>query len=427
MHVTHHGPIIIGNPGQGYALALRSAANATPNVGFDALLPMLRATSVDAFEEALRPWVDPCNNILFADVQRQVGYRTRGQVPIRSRANAWLPVPGWTGEHEWPGMIPFEEMPHLRNPQAGLLATGDNRIIDETYPYYLALHYEPGFRAQRIGHRLRPLTEAHVADMVAIQADLVSHPAQAFIAQLMDVHPTEALAVQAKTHVQGWDGRMAPDSIAATIYTVWREELLRGVMEPLLGSLATEALGGGLYGALMPLSQLRERLLCMMRADDRTLLPAGESWSALLSAALARTVAWLQQALGHEPRTWQWSRVHRTMPRHPLSATFPAWAAQLNPHAMPMGGDGDTVQAATISASTGYTVGSTAVARMVFDLSDWQRSAWVVPLGTSGHPGSPHYADQAATWAATRLYPMLYDWEQIRAQAETHQRLEPSL
>ena len=72
-------------------------------------------------------------------------------------------------------------------------------------------------------------------------------------------------------------------------------------------------------------------------------------------------------------------------------------------------------------------MGSTSVARFVFDLSDWQRSAWVVPLGASGHPGSPHYADQAATWAAVQLYPMLYDWEQIRAQAETQQRLEPSL
>jgi len=83
------------------------------------------------------------------------------------------------------------------------------------------------------------------------------------------------------------------------------------------------------------------------------------------------------------------------------------------------------VQAASISAGGGYTVGGTAVTRFVFDLSDWQRSAWVVPLGASGHPGSPHYADQIATWAAVQLYPMLYDWTQISAEAETQQRLEP--
>jgi penicillin amidase len=71
-------------------------------------------------------------------------------------------------------------------------------------------------------------------------------------------------------------------------------------------------------------------------------------------------------------------------------------------------------------------VGSSSVARFVFDLSDWQRSAWVVPLGASGQPGSPHYADQAGSWADTQLYPMLYEWEQIIAAAETRQNLQPS-
>lgn len=423
--VTHHGPIIVGDPEQEYALALRYTANATPNAGFNALLPMLRATSVDAFEEALRPWVDPCNNILFADVHGQIGYRTRGQVPIRSRANAWLPVPGWTGEHEWRGVIPFDEMPHLRNPNAGFIVTANNRIVDENYPHYLALHYEPGFRARRIRDRLRPLTQASGQDMAAIHADRVSFPAQAFIARLARVEPTDALTGQVKAHLQKWDGVMAPDSVAATIYAVYREQLLRAVLEPLLGSLAREALGGGLYGALMPLSQLRERLLTMLQADDRTLLPAGEDWPSLMATALARTVAWLRQELGDDPQAWQWARLHRTAPRHPLCAVFPELAGWLNPPAVAIGGDGDTVQAASISPSTGYTVGSTSVARFVFDLSDWQRSAWVVPLGASGHPGSPHYADQAAAWGAIQLYPMLYDWEQIGAAAETSQHLEP--
>jgi penicillin G amidase len=164
----------------------------------------------------------------------------------------------------------------------------------------------------------------------------------------------------------------------------------------------------------------------MMQADDSTLLPPGENWPSLLATALARTVMWLRQELGEDLQTWQWARLHRTTPRHPLVAMLPELAAWLNPPSQATGGDGDTVQAASISAGTGYTVGSTSVARFVFDLSDWQRSAWVVPLGASGHPGSPHYADQASIWAAVQLYPMLYDWEQISAEIETQQRLEPS-
>jgi penicillin G amidase len=423
--VTHHGPIIIGDPAQGYALALRYTALAEPNASFDALLPMLRAAGPDEFEEALRPWVDPCNNILFADVHGQIGYRTRGQVPIRSRANAWLPVPGWTGEHEWQGMIPFEEMPRLRNPEAGFMVTANNRIVDQTYPHYLALHYEPGFRARRMRDRLRPLVHASGADMAMIHADRVSLPAQAFVAMLAQVEPVDTLSAQARSSLHQWDGTMAPDSVAATIYAVCRDELMRLLMEPVLGPLAREALGGGLYGTLMPLGQLRERLLTMMQADDRTLLPAGETWASLLASALQRTMAWLRQELGDDPQGWQWARLHRTTPRHPLVSEFPALAEWLNPPAVATGGDGDTVQAASISAGGGYTVGGTAVTRFVFDLHDWQRSAWVVPLGASGHPGSPHYADQTATWAAVQLYPMFYDWTQISAEAETQQSLEP--
>jgi penicillin amidase len=423
--VTHHGPIIIGDPAQGYALAFRYTATAEPNTCFNALLPMLCATGADEFEEALRPWVDPCNNILFADVRGQIGYRTRGRVPIRARANAWLPVPGWTGEHEWQGVIPFESMPRVRNPEAGFIVTANNRIVDETYPYYLTLRYEPGFRARRLRDRLRPLTQASGSDMAAMHADRVSIPAQAFVGMLARVEPTDALLARAKSYLQEWDGTMALESVAATIYALFREQLTRLVVEPLLESLAREALGGGLYGTLMPLSQLWEQLLIMMQADDRSLLPSGEDWSSLLASALARTVAWLRQALGDEPQNWQWARLHRTAPRHPLCAVFPNLSELLNPLAVPMGGDGDTVQAASINAGSGYTVGSSAVARFVFDVSDWQRSAWVVPLGASGHPGSRHYTDQAATWAAVQLYPMLYDWAQINAEAETVQCIEP--
>jgi penicillin G amidase len=423
--VTHHGPIIVGDPSQGYALALRYTATAEANVGFNALLAMLHATSADVFEEALRPWVDPCNNVLFADVHGQIGYRLRGQVPMRAMANAWLPVPGWTGEHEWQGLIPFEEMPRLRNPDSGMIVTANNRIVGDTYPHYLALHYEPGFRARRIRDRLRLLRHAQGQDMAAIHADRVSIPGRAFAARLTHVPPADTFSAQAKALLQAWDGSMAPDSAAAMVYAVCREYLIRAVIEPLLGPLAQQALSGGLYGGLMSMSQLRARLHHMMQADDRTLLPAGADWTSLLTTALARAVSWLRQELGDDLRAWHWGRLHRTASRHPLAVVFPELGELLNSPAVAVGGDGDTVQAASFNASIGYTVSSTSVARYVFEVGNWHRSAWVVPFGSSGHPASPHYADQVSMWDRVQLYPMLYDWSQISAEAEARQRLEP--
>ena len=90
-----------------------------------------------------------------------------------------------------------------------------------------------------------------------------------------------------------------------------------------------------------------------------------------------------------------------------------------------MGGDGDTPQAGSYSPAGPYTMTSMSVARYVFDLGDWDSSVWVIPLGASGHPGSPHYADQAPVWAEIQLVPMLYDWERIASNAESSQTLTP--
>ena len=142
---------------------------------------------------------------------------------------------------------------------------------------------------------------------------------------LARVEPVDTLSAQARPSLQQWDGTMAPDSVAATIYAVCRDELMRLIMEPVLGPLARGALGGGLYGTLMPLGQLRERLLTMMQADDRTLLPAGETWASLLANALAADDGMATPGVGHDPQGWQWARLHRTTPRHRLSPSSRLW------------------------------------------------------------------------------------------------------
>jgi penicillin amidase len=423
--VTHHGPVLLGDPRSGHALALRDTATAEPNTTFDALLPMLLATSADELLAAVRPWVDPVNNFVFADVHGAIGYRTRGKVPVRAKANAWVPVPGWDGAHEWQGFIPFEAMPEVRDPSTGWVATANSKVTGADYPHYLGLDYAPDFRTRRLAEQLRGITGATVADLVRIHADRVSLPARAFVA-LLDKLDVEGAAVRRALEVlREWDGVMDRDSVAATIYSLCRERLLRNLMAPLLGPLLGEAFGGTPRAAVTHMARLRARLPEMIRRDDRALLPGGD-WPSQLKQALAGAVTELEQMLGPDMSSWRWGRVHATQPQHTLSVSFPELAAVLDPPSRPMGGDGDTVQAASYVAGAGFGLTSTSVARYVFDLGDWERSAWVVPLGASGHPGSRHYADQAPAWAEVRVLPMRYDWARIRAEAESHQALDPA-
>ena len=123
--------------------------------------------------------------------------------------------------------------------------------------------------------------------------------------------------------------------------------------------------------------------------------------------------------------SWWWGRVHHTRPRHTLSSAFPELAGFLDPPQVEMGGDGETPQAAGYCTEEPFVVAGTSVSRYVFDLGDWGNSAWVSPLGASGHPGSPHYTDQVEVWGDLRLVPMLYDWQRIVAESEGRQELEP--
>ncbi len=424
--VTHHGPIVAGDPAKGYGVALCYTATSGAHNWADSLLNMLSAKNTDELEESMRAWVDPVNNFLYADIHGNIGYLTRGHLPVRSKANAWVPVPGWTGEHEWSGLVPFEEMPRSNNPGSGYITTANNRVTSEDYPHYVAFDYAPGFRAERVTHRLMNIQgKARPSDMVSIHGDRVSVPACGYLRVLKKVVPLDDLSDRARGLLLAWDGSMDRDSVPPTIYSALQNELVREVIGGIFGPLAHEALEEVDRGGSTHVSRLRARFSEMAEKDDRSLLPEGSEWKTLIATALSRAVNHLGRDLGQDMKSWTWGRVHTTQPHHTLSSAMPELAALLDPPSFPMGGDGDTPQAAGYSLAQPYGMTSTSVARYVFDLSDWNSSGWIVPLGSSGHPASRHYADQAPIWAEIQLIPMLYDWDRIAAAAESHQALNP--
>ena len=425
--VTHHGPIVSGDTAKGYGIAFRYTATAESNTGFQSIRTMVEATSAEEMDESMRDWVDPCNNFLIADVHGNIFYLNRGKVPIRSMANAWLPVPGWTGEHEWQGFIPFKDLARSRNPDTGYIVTANNKIVGNDYPYYIALDFAPEFRARRVTDRIVQIPRATAQDMAAVHAERVSIPARTYARLLAQVKPRDGLSARAAERLVGWDGTMDRDAVAPTIYSAFRNRLNRAILSHLLGPLAEEALSSTGRGAPGHAGRLAALFVRAAQENDVSLLPPGTDWNEQMARALAEGVAYLHDRLGEDIDSWEWGKVHFSYPQHTLSRSFPELAHMLNPPSIPIGGDGDTPQAAGYSPADPFTVTSTSVARYVFDTGNWDNSMWVVPLGASGHPGSPHYADQALIWSEVKLIPMLYDWNHIAARSESHQSLTPRL
>jgi len=423
---TRHGPVIAGGPGRGCGLSLRYTATEAPNPTLDAVHDMLRARGADELEQALRGWVDPVNNLVYADVGGNFGYRLRGRVPVRSSAAAWLPVPGWDPRHEWDGEIPFLEMPAARNPPQGFAYSANNRITDERYEHYIGLDFAPGFRAERILAHLEGRKDLTGEDMAALLADVESVPARAWRALLGRIRPAGPEEERALALLRDWDGRVTADSPAASVFHAFRTDLLRRVLEPLLGPLAGELFRAVDRGGNGFLLRVAARLHGMVAAGDGALLGRGEAWEPLLAAALSAAVRDLAARLGPEPERWRWGRLHRTAPQHLLAGMFPQDAALLNPAPLELGGDGDTVQAGGFYALQGFQAQFISVARYVFDCADWERSRWIVPGGVSGHPGSAHYDDQSRLYERHGLVPMTYDWKRVAQAARSEQRLIPA-
>ena len=422
---TRHGPVIAGNPRAGVGVTMRYTGTDAPNSTLDALQHLHLARSADEVESAMRKWVDPVNNMVYCDVQGEFGYRMRGQIPVRDPANAWLPVPGWNGRHEWHGAIPFLEMPAIRNPPAGFAYTANNRVVDESYGHYIGLDFAPGFRAERIFRRLKDAAGLTTADMAAIHADVESVPAlhwQAILPRIVAAGPGEERALEL---LRRWDGQVTRESRGATVFHALRGELARRVLQPVLGPLSDELFKSMDRGGNGFLTRLQARLHEFIVTDNRFLMLPGETWDRLLSEALTGAVERLSRTFSSDPGNWRWGDVHMTRPQHLLSPVFPEAARLLNPRPIPMGGDGDTVQAAGFYPGQDFHAHFVSVARYIFDCHDWDNSSWVVPGGASGHPGSPHYQDQAALYEANQAAPMLYDWKRIHQSAKTTQRLDP--
>ena len=413
---TRHGPVVAGDPASGTALALRSVQFADTDLSFDCLPRMLAAPTVPALFEATRGWGLIDHNVVAADTQGRIGHRVRALVPRRPRANGWLAVPGWTGEGEWDGYIAHEAMPEAIDPPGGVLVTANNRVVADG-DEYLCTDCHPPYRAARIAALIDGMVPFRVEDAATIHADVLSPIAPLFQARLRTLpEPAAPAAATVRRTVLDWDGRMDAGSVAAAGYNALR----RAATVILARRSGLDGMTAHPWAAVppgvSPQNTLWWALPDLLRNDDASLLD-GWSWDQVLLAALGETAS-------HPARPW--GEEHRPAFRHPLSATFPNAAALLDPPSFPVGGDGDTVMAVGLAPALGPAGTYGALCRYVFDVGAWDNSRWTVFHGASGHPGHPHYADQAAAWRACRMVPMRYGWAGITAAAETVQTLQPA-
>lgn len=445
--VTRHGPVINelapglatglgpdGLPEQPLALRWTSLDHAAM---FETLRVMNRSRTCAEFREALRGWVAPVQNVVYADTQGDIGYSYPGHVPIRAKGDGRVPAPGWTGEYEWLGYIPFDELPHQANPSCGYVVSANNKVVDDGYPYFLGREYGMGDRAERILTLIESTSPVDVTDMRRMHLDQVSPSLDRLARHLAGLEVDDPALQGLVTLVSQWDGQLSVDSPATAVCRVFGLLLQKIVMQAKLDAgrqpdcaghtLSERVLGVGPTPGIQDATFFSHRLWeWMYTALERTDwhwfdLGGGERRDDVMRLALRRTYDYLRDRLG-EPqppdyRNWAWGRLHMVTFGH-VAGRLAALAQHFNRGPYPIGGDDNTIWA----TGAGLTVeASTAVIgppfRFIADLSDLSRCYGLLAPGNSGRPDSPHYDDQIEAWFKGQYHPMLYAREDVERRA----------
>lgn len=406
-----HGPLVTPTPAlpdEHRPLALRSSVLE----GGETAVPLMmlnRAQSWEQFREALSHWSTPSLNMVYADVAGNIGYQMCGQIPIRARGEGLVPSPGWGGQYEWTGWIPFAELPSVLNPPDGLWATANHRTTLGSRHFFTREYIGP-HRYRRIRGVLEARERHSAVDFSALQADLVTLAGREVAQHLaQNLNPRVPLERRAVDALRRWDGRATEDSAAAAIYHMFVQSLLAELHGPALGDMLPAIFGEGPHPVAGPVTSFYflyvERALATVRrwaAGDA----AAEEGQAV-ERAFAATVRDLAGRFGPNLDEWQWGKLHTLKLEHALSVQKPL-GVLLDIPPFRTGGDAETVRAVGLRPNSLEAGGPTAGYRLIADTADWDASLSCIPGGQSGQRGSPHYADQVEDWRRVAYHPLTF-------------------
>ncbi len=329
VRTTRHGPVIsdlVGNlddiAGPGTILSLSAVFLQPDDTTPDALYRMNRSTDWPSFHASLKRFQSPQQNIVYADVDGNIAFAAPGNVPVRGMGRGRFPVPGWTGDADWLGFIPFGELPVSFNPPAEQIVSANNSIVTEDYPHFISDDWAPPYRARRI-FRLLDALAPHTAETNSdVQRDTVSEMARELVPLMTAIVPRSPRAVEAVGRLARWDGTMSANSVEPLVFYAWLRELNRAVYADEMGPIFSSV--QGLRPRFIASVLKHNRGWCDDRATSDT-----ESCEEILEGALVQALSVL--AVNGEQATGvvRWGEVHKAVFDNPVLSALPLVGPEL--------------------------------------------------------------------------------------------------
>ncbi|MGL4522302.1 MAG: penicillin acylase family protein, partial [Bacilli bacterium] len=394
--ITRHGPVIsefAKGTDSDTVLSMRwTALEETHDL--QALPGMNKAKNWEEFDAALVHFKAPASNFVYADKEGNIAYKVNGNIPIREKGSSLVPVPGWTGEYEWTGYIPHNELPTLINPEQGYIATANNKIVDDRYPYHISHTWAQPYRQERILEVLGSKDMFTLQDMKDLQMDVFNKQAEEFLPMFKKALSKQKLSAEQQQ--------------ALDILSEWNLEDDKDQAAPLLFHTLMLQISEELFGKDIPV-EMMDMFEGRANVVDELLRKANEGtpgpWvrdaggmSVLIQKSLENTITLLTERYGAQMEDWKWGDEHQLQFVHPLSNVKPLNIFFNSKKPIPVSGSRITVQSADRNVETGI-VNHGASWRFVIDLNDLSKGHHIVGPGQAGHFKSEWYDNQVEDWA----------------------------
>ncbi|MGD0626723.1 MAG: penicillin acylase family protein [Thermodesulfobacteriota bacterium] len=418
--LTRHGPVVSDweKGSKEKAIAARWAFTEGLQPAQASYL-LAKAKDIQGVKEALRYWELPCQNFVFADDKGNIGYWCCATIPLRSKGDGILPMPGWTDEYEWKGTVPFAERPHRINPPEGFIATANNKVVSDRYPYLIGHYWEPTDRITRIRQLLKAKEKLSVDDFKRMHQDVYCVLASEITPKMINVLErrfSEKEAKRAKDILAKWDFIMNKDSVGACLFEVTFRKMLDNIFK--------DELGEELFNEYLKTSVFPPRALRRMVEKGSSLWFGKKTLDDILALSMKQMFSELRQVNGGDMTQWTWGKIHSLTFEHALGKKKPlSWIFNLGPFSV--GGSHLTINMRQYPYEKPYRANHGVSMRIIVDLSNTEGSFRVLPTGESGHLGSPHHKDQTDLYLRGRYHPGWTDRREVEKNSEAKLILRP--
>jgi penicillin amidase len=359
-----------------------------------------RARSVDDLLSGSAGLGIPNQNITIADASGRIGWSIAGAIPRRVGGDGVLPQSWADGQRRWAGYLSPDEFPRIVDPEAGRIWTANSPVVDGAMLATIGEGgYADGIRSRLIRDRLMKIDKATPKDLLSVQLDNEARYLERWRTLLLSAlatAPSSPSRQEFKRLVEStWTGRASSDSVAYRLVRTFRTTFVRDVMttltRPALKIDPTFDYTRSFRGEGPVWQLVSERPIHLLD-------PKYASWDEWMLAAVDMSITELT-AGGAELAKQTWGDANRGLILHPLASAIPWVGTRMNMPLDPLPGDVYTPRAHSPRAGPSQ--------RMVVSPGREQEGIMEIPTGQSGHPLSPHYADQYRAWLNGEPTPFL--------------------